>query len=122
FHFHLGASPWRLISACIEGSHGRSSHRSIREPHDLWAIVIYVPRWRLAVVLSLSRHSGQTAGPGRAMVFNGRGWSRSSYTCHSACEILTAGAAGTYGQAFTGGRSHQPGSHACAFRRSSHQE
>src|SRR5438477_10299211 len=26
------------------------------------------------------------------MVFNGRGWSRSSCTCHSACEILTAGA------------------------------
>jgi hypothetical protein len=28
----------------------------------------------------------------RAMVFNRRGWSRSSYTCHSACEVLTADA------------------------------
>jgi hypothetical protein len=34
------------------------------------------------------------------MVFNGRGWSRSSCTCHSACEILTAGAASITGQAF----------------------
>src|SRR5262249_57918507 len=85
-----------------------------REPHYLWAIVIYVPRRRLAVVLSLSRPSGQTAGAGRVMVFNGRGWSRSSYTCHSACEILTAGAVGRHGQAFTGRRSRQPRSHSCA--------
>src|SRR5215470_15706121 len=42
---------------------------------------------------------------GRMRVFNGRGWSRSSCTCHSACEIQTAGAVGTHSPSLTGRRS-----------------
>src|SRR5215468_4510728 len=48
-------------------------------------------------------------GSGRAMVFNGRGWSRSSYTCHSACEILTAGAAGILARPSQAGGRASPG-------------
>jgi hypothetical protein len=59
---------------------------------------------------------GPSGAPGRGMVFNGAGCSRSSCPCHSVCGILTAGAVDSQARPRKDRRSPQPGMDTCAFR------